>query len=357
MSNGYGMTAFAEPFETGDAGSRERQPNRRLFLSVVTPAYNEFLNLPLLYGRLSAILTPMDLDWEWIVIDDHSHDDTFKVVTDIALRDSHVRAIRFARNFGSHKAILCGLDYAQGDCTIVLAADLQDPPETIPALLAKWRDGAHVVWAARAGREGEKATTIGLARFYYLLMRHVVGMKEMPSMGADFFLIDQSVADALRRFNESNTSILALITWMGFRQTTITYDKQARAHGRSGWSIEKKLKLAVDSITSFTYLPIRLISYAGMIVALLGFLYAAVVIANALVGRPVQGWASLMVVLLVIGGIQMLMMGVLGEYLWRALDEARQRPRYLIEATSETIQASMERYTSPGPLRRARTQR
>ena len=361
MSNGYGITALAEHsttgFESDGAGLRERQPNRRFYLSVVTPAYNEVLNLPLLYDRLSAILTPMDLDWEWIVIDDHSHDDTFRVVADIAMRDPHIRAIRFARNFGSHKAILCGLDYAQGDCTIVLAADLQDPPETIPALLAKWREGAHVVWAARAEREGETATTIGLARLYYLLMRHVVGMKEMPSMGADFFLIDRRVADALRRFNESNISILALITWMGFSQTTITYDKQARAHGRSGWSIEKKLKLAVDSITSFTYLPIRLISYAGMIVALLGFLYAGVVIANALIGRPVQGWASLMVVLLVIGGIQMLMMGVLGEYLWRALDEARQRPRYLIEATTETTQASVERYASSGPLRRAGTQR
>ena len=355
MNSGHRITGLSE--NEGTPQRREFHPNRRVYLSVVTPAYNEALNLPLLYDRISAVLTPMDLDWEWIIVDDHSADDTFAVITGIAMRDTHVRAIRFARNFGSHKAILCGLDHAQGDCTIVLAADLQDPPETIPTLLEKWREGAHVVWAARAGRDGEKATTVGLARLYYLLMRHVVGMKEMPSMGADFFLIDRRVADALRRFNESNTSILALITWMGFSQTTVTYDKQARAHGRSGWSMEKKLKLAVDSITSFTYLPIRLISYAGMIVALLGFLYAAVVMANALIGRPVHGWASLMVVLLVIGGIQMLMMGVLGEYLWRALDEARQRPRYLIEATTETVQTSIERYAAVGQFRRAGSQR
>ncbi len=302
---------------------------------MVTPAYNEADNLPLLYTRISNALNSLNLDWEWIVVDDHSTDDTFATIAGIARRDSHLRAVRFARNFGSHKAILCGLDQAQGDCAIVLAADLQDPPETIPDLLSKWREGSQVVWAARACREGEKATTLGFARLYYLLMRRVVGLKEIPSMGADFFLVDRNVMNALRQFGESNASILALITWMGYRQTTITYDKRARQHGRSGWTLEKKLKLAVDSITSFTYLPIRLMSYLGLVVAMLGFLYAGVVIINALLGHPVQGWASLMVVLLVIGGIQMLMLGVLGEYVWRALDEARQRPRYLIEAKSE----------------------
>jgi len=339
------------------AQQRERHMTRGFRLSLVTPAYNESDNLPLLYERVSTVLTQLDVDWEWIVVDDHSTDDTFKTIADISRRDAHVRAIRFARNFGSHKAILCGLDHAQGDCAVVLAADLQDPPETVPTLLAKWHDGAQVVWAARQGRKGETAATVGFARLYYLMMRRVVGLKEIPSMGADFFLIDRTVIDALRQFNESNASILALITWMGFRQTTITYEKQARQHGRSGWTLEKKLKLVLDSITSFTYLPIRLISYAGFVVALLGFLYAGLVIINALAGHPVQGWASLMVVLLVIGGIQMLMMGVLGEYLWRALDEARQRPRYLIEATTESIHTGVERYVTVGQLKRAKAQR
>jgi dolichol-phosphate mannosyltransferase len=184
-------------------------------------------------------------------------------------------------------------------------------------------------------------------------MRRVVGIKEMPSLGADFFLIDRSVIDALRQFNESNASVLALITWMGFRQTTVNYDKQARKYGRSGWSLEKKLKLVLDSITSFTYVPIRLMSYLGLVVAMLGFLYAGVVIINAFAGHPVQGWASLMVVLLVIGGIQMLMMGVLGEYLWRALDEARQRPRYLIEATTEKNQTVLDKHPSINQLGRS----
>jgi dolichol-phosphate mannosyltransferase len=217
---------------------------------------------------------------------------------------------------------------------VVLAADLQDPPEVIPTLLEKWRDRAQVVWAVRGRRDGEKTTTIGFARLYYWIMRNVVGMKEMPSTGADFYLIDRRVRDAFGLFHEGNVSILSLITWMGFRQASIVYDKQARLYGKSGWNIEKKVKLVLDSILSFSYLPVRLMSYMGFIVGLFGFLYAGYVIYNALTGTPTEGWSSLMVVVLLVGGCQMLMMGVLGEYLWRALDEARRRPRYLIEDTT-----------------------
>jgi glycosyltransferase involved in cell wall biosynthesis len=302
-------------------------------VTIVVPAYNEARNLPLLYNRLHQVMESLKLEWEWIVIDDHSSDETFEVISLIAAHDSRAKVIRLARNYGSHTAIACGLQHAEGACVIVMAADLQDPPETIPEILAQWRQGAQVVWAARRHRQGEKVSTIGLARLYYFLMRHAVGIRAMPAGGADFFLLDRCVIDAVRQFNESNVSITILIAWMGFRQATITYDKQARVHGRSGWSLEKKLKLLVDSITSFSYLPIRLISYLGCVVALVGFLFAGMVIAEALTGNPTQGWASLMVVTLTIGGMQMLMMGVLGEYLWRALDESRRRPRFIVEAT------------------------
>jgi len=315
----------------GRTVDRSQRPKRCSLLSVVTPAYNEADNLPLLYERLARVLDPLGLNWEWVILDDHSNDGTFSVISDLASRDSRVRGVRFARNFGSHLAMTCGLREARGDCAAVIAADMQDPPEILPELLAKWLDGSQVVWAVRAHREGEKASKVGFARLYYFLMRHMVGMKEMPSTGADFFLIDRRVLDALQQFNEGNVSIMALVIWMGFRQTAINYDKQARLYGRSGWSLEKKLKLLVDSITSFTYLPIRLMSYLGFGVALLGFLYAAFIIIHFLGGNPVQGWASLMVVVLVLSGIQMLMLGILGEYLWRALDESRRRPRYLIE--------------------------
>ena len=154
-------------------------------------------------------------------------------------------------------------------------------------------------------------------------------------MGADFFLVDQDVLKAFRRFREGNASILALITWMGYSQTFISYTKQPRAAGESGWTLKKKLKLFVDSVTGFSYFPIRLMSYVGVTVALLGFLYAIFLIFNALFGSPVAGWTTLLVVVLILGGVQMLMMGVMGEYLWRALDEARHRPLYLVEEMTE----------------------
>lgn len=325
--------AFSQTDHNTPGGNRLDKPS---LLSVVTPAYNESQNLGVLFERLGQVLAELSVAWEWIVVDDHSRDDTFEVVASIALRDSHVRAIRLARNSGSHAAITCGLYQARGDCAVVLAADLQDPPETLPALLDQWQAGAQVVWAVRARREGESTSTVGFARVYYLIMRRLVGIQEMPATGADFFLLDRRVLDTFRQFHESNVSILALLTWMGFRQATVTYDKQARLHGQSGWSLSKKLKLVVDSVTSFSYLPIRLMSVVGFVVAIIGFLYAGLVIVNTLAGRPPQGWSSLMVVVLVIGGIQILMMGVLGEYLWRALDEARRRPRYMIEAVTSS---------------------
>ncbi len=308
-------------------------------LSIVTPAFNEAENLPILYERLSQVLETLGLEWEWIIIDDHSPDNTFEVITNLAKTDSRIHGIRFARNFGAHKAIACGLHQVKGQGVVIMAADLQDPPETLPALLEKWRKGAQVVWAVRHLREGEKNSKVGFSRLYYFMMRRIIGIKEIPATGADFFLVDRVVVEALREFNESNVSIMALITWMGFRQDFISYDKQARKFGHSGWDLKKKLKLVVDSITSFSYLPIRLMSYLGFLVALIGLIYAVVIIVNALKGNPVQGWSSLMLVVLVIGGFQMIMMGILGEYLWRSLDESRRRPMYIIEAITDSFLA------------------
>jgi len=285
-----------------------------------------------LYERLRQAL--VDMEWEWIVVDDHSRDATFDRLAEIARSDRRVSAIRLARNSGSHTALTCGIDHAAGACVAIMAADLQDPPEVLPVLIDKWRTGAQVVWATRAIRPGEKMATIGFARLYYFIMRRIVGMEEIPASGADFFLLDRRVVDAYKSFHETNVSFFSLVTWMGFRQASIAYSKEPRLHVRSGWSMKKKVKLMVDSVTSFTYLPIRVMSWLGFVTALLGFIYAGYIIANALHGRPVEGWSSLMVVLLVVSGMQFLMMGVLGEYLWRALDESRRRPRYLVEAAT-----------------------
>lgn len=308
----------------------------KLLLSIVTPAFNEETNLPLLYQRIQEALGPLDIDWEWLVIDDHSRDNTFAVLQGIARAHPNVKAFRFARNSGSHAAITCGLEHAQGDCAVVLASDLQDPPETIPALLQEWQNGAQVVWAVRAKREGESTSTLAFARIYYWIMRNFVGIKNMADSGADFFLLDKQAVNAVTAYKEQNVSILALISWIGLPEANITYVKQPRLHGKSGWNLEKKLKLVVDSVTSFTYQPVRLMSYLGVMIALLGFAYAFIVVIHTLITRSApEGWTSLMVVVLLVGGVQMMMMGVLGEYLWRALDEARNRPRYIIERTTQ----------------------
>ncbi len=311
------------------------EPQAGPVLTVVTAAYNEAENLPVLYEQLKTVLDGLNISWEWLIVDDHSADMTFEVTRAFAAADPRVRGVRLARNSGSHTALSYGLQAARGCSAAVIAADLQDPPETLRVLVEKWRGGIQVVWAIRARREGEKTSTLAFARLYYWIMRRIVGLPEMPANGADFFLLDRRVLDAFREFGESNASMLALITWMGFRQDSIEYTKQARLYGRSGWNLGKKLKLVIDSITSFTYLPIRVMSLVGFGVALVGLLYTAFLIWHAFSGRPVTGWTSLMVVVLVLGGFQMMFMGVLGEYLWRALDESRRRPRFLIEDTTE----------------------
>jgi dolichol-phosphate mannosyltransferase len=270
-------------------------------------------------------------DWEWVVVDDHSRDGTFAVVERLAAGDARVRGFRLARNSGSHVAITCGLHHVRGDAAVMMAADLQDPPETLPAMLDQWRQGAQVVWAVRRTQPGE-ASHAGFAALYYWIMRRVVGLSEMPARGADFFLVDRVVIDAFRRFPERNASVLALITWLGFRQTHVEYDKQPRASGQSGWTLARKITLVVNSVTSFSGFPIRLCSYAGaglMAVALL-----ILVPAFALLPSLGAGLLLLLSVFVGLAGVQLLGLGIVGEYVWRALDEARRRPAYLIEAVA-----------------------
>ncbi len=310
------------------------QPKDRPMVTMVTAAYNESESLPAMYTALKTELEKIGVDWEWLVVDDHSTDRTFDILSDLAARDRRVRSIRFSRNFGSHAAITCGFHHARGDCAIVMDADLQDPPEKISQLLDQWRGGApggaQVVWAEREEAERGGILDEWFARLYYSLMRRTEALRNIPA--ACFFLVSRPVLDAFKEFHESHASLHGLITWMGFSQAVITYRRQARKAGQSRWSLGRKIKLVMDTVTSFTYFPIRAMSYVGFLTALGGFAYAGVVICNAIRGLPPQGWASTMVVILILGGIQMIMLGVLGEYLWRALDESRRRPRYIIES-------------------------
>ncbi len=305
-------------------------------LSIITPAFNEVENLDAMYARLSAAAAGAGLEWEWVVVDDHSRDATFEVTQALALRDPRVRGLRLARNSGSHTAIACGLHHVTGDAAVVMAADLQDPPETLGAMLAAWRAGSQVVWAVRRQRAGESAPALGFSRVYYFIMRHLVGMKEMPATGADFFLADRIVIDAFRRFPERHVSVLALVTWMGFRQTSIEYDKQSRHAGRSGWTLSKKVKLVVDSVTGFSDAPIRFCSYTGLALIAAGFLVAVLGVAP-LPGARSGVLSLVLAVVIALAGVQLLALGVVGEYVWRALEESRRRPPYLIEAIAGAV--------------------
>jgi polyisoprenyl-phosphate glycosyltransferase len=306
-------------------------------ISIVTPAFNEAANLPVLYERLVAAMRDVGGDWEWIVVDDHSRDETFAVIEALALRDARVRGFRLSRNSGSHVAITCGLHQVDSDAAVMMAADLQDPPETLASMVARWRQGAQVVWATRRARPGDPSHR-GFAALYYWMMRRLVGMTEMPARGADFFLVDRVVVDAFRRFSERNVSVLALITGLGFRQECVEYNKQPRLSGQSGWTLARKIKLVVDSITSFSGFPIRLCTYVGLMF-LMGSL---VLLLFAVALLPQLGGGLLLVLSLIVGlaGFQLVALGIVGEYVWRALEETRRRPPYLIEAMAGQREAA-----------------
>jgi polyisoprenyl-phosphate glycosyltransferase len=306
-------------------------------LSIITPAFNEAANLALLYNRLVAAMSGRDEEWEWMIVDDHSRDDTFRIVEQLAARDARVRGVRLARNSGSHVAITCGLHHASGDAAALLAADLQDPPELLAQMIERWRSGAQVVWAVRRQRVGERYHR-GFAAIYYWIMRRLVGMAEMPARGVDFFLVDRVVIDAFCQAAGRNVSVFALIFWLGFRQHFIEYDKQPRAGGQSGWTFARKVKLVVDSVVSFSDFPIRWCGYIG--VALIGAALVAGLI--ALLRIPGLGAALPLVVALVVAlaGFQLIALSIVGQYAWCALDEARRRPIYAIEAVAGQGQVS-----------------
>lgn len=313
-------------------------------VSIVLPVFNEAGNLPEMRSRLAAVFAGLSgHDLEVILVDDHSSDETPRICRAWAAEQAGVQYVRFARNFGSHAACLAGLERATGDVVLLMAADLQDPPEEIPNLLAQWNGGAQVVWAVRTARPGEPLAGKLGARIYYAVMRKMAKVS-LPPSGADFAALDRRVVDAVLRCGELNTSLFALIAWMGFRQATVPYVKQARQRGRSGWTLRKKATLFVDSVVGFTFWPVRALSVLGLLMAATGTVYAAYLIYMKLTGQiTVAGWTGLMVLGLLGFGAVLAMLGVLGEYLWRTLQQVRARPRFLVEEASQTASAQAAR--------------
>lgn len=300
-------------------------------ISIIFPTYNEQDNLIELHSQLDAVVSEIKGDnFEFLFVDDCSTDHTPNMLRELHDKDRRVKVIRFSRNCGSHAAIAAGLRHCQGNCAIVLAADLQDPPVLIFRLVEAWKKGAQLVWAARGKREGVTLSTNIFSQLYYWTMNHLTSVK-MPPLGVDVFLADRVVIEALQQIQEKHSSIFMSLAWLGFRQSTIEYVKEARYAGKSKWTLRKKIKLALDSLLAFSDIPIRVVSLLGVLVGFLGIVYAIVVFCNFINGNPSHGWAFLMVAVLVIGGVQMMMLGILGEYMWRTFDQSRLRPRYIIE--------------------------
>jgi glycosyltransferase involved in cell wall biosynthesis len=301
-------------------------------LSIVIPVFNEEAGIPTLVVRIKRIVKQIvPAKAEVLFVDDHSTDNSPALLRAACKENEGYRYLRLSRNSGSHIAILAGLENSKGDCAVFIAADLQDPPELIPKMLELWRKEKHVVWAVRAHREGISWIGEFLARTFYRLLNRF-GEVKLPPQGSDFALLDRIVIDGLVQSASASPSLSGEIARLGFSQAQIPYTKAERKIGRSKWSFGSKLGAFADAFVLFSYTPLRVMSYLGMICSLLGFLYALVVIFLRLyVGTPIEGWASLMVVVLLLGGIQMIMLGVLGEYLWRTLEETRRRPRYFIE--------------------------
>jgi dolichol-phosphate mannosyltransferase len=324
----------------------------RPLLSVVIPLLNEAENIQALHARLAALAGQLDRDIEFVFVDDGSTDASFTLLRQLRDNDPRVRILKLSRNFGSHGACLAGFAHARGDHVVALSADLQDPPELIVEFLRIADQGHDVVLGSRETRDDPKLG-IFFSSLYHRMMRRIA-IPSWPEKGFDFLLVSRRVVEVLLSRSERNSSIFAQILWSGFPQASIPYARTARRAGRSKWTLAKKIKAAIDSFVSFSYFPIRLISGLGLACAALGLLYACFVGMMRLTqGIAITGWASLMVVLLVIGGLQIVMLGVIGEYLWRALDEVRGRPPFIV-AESVGFDAEAARPATALPPARAR---
>ena len=299
-------------------------------LSIVVPAFNEAAGLVRFHRRLAAAMEPLGA-WEVIYVDDGSTDATREVIECLRRDDPRIALIGLSRNFGKEIATTAGLDHATGDAVVVIDADLQDPPEAIPALVAAWRRGFDMVCARRRARAGETALKKFTAHLFYRLMRHA-GRVRLPADTGDFRLMSRRVVDAVCQLREHHRFMKGLFAWVGYPTTTVFYDRAPRAMGESKWNYWKLWNFALEGITSFTVMPLKIATYLGLIVALASVAYGTQVIVKTLLfGNPVAGYPSLMTVLLFLGGIQLMTLGVIGEYLGRIFNETKRRPLYLVE--------------------------
>lgn len=309
-------------------GSKKTEP---ALISVVVPAYNEEEVIPEFHRRISAVLDSRPVAAELIFVNDGSTDNTLAVLYDLRSKDPRVAVVDLSRNFGKEIALTAGLDHARGDAVILIDADLQDPPELIPELIKHWLDGYDVVYAQRIAREGETFVKKATARAFYRLIRRVSRVA-IPEDTGDFRLLSRRAADSLRQLREQHRFMKGLFAWIGYPQKPVLYRRDPRFSGKTKWNYWRLWTFAIEGITSFTIAPLKVATYLGISVALGAFVYAVVTVYKTVVyGNPVAGYPSLMVVILFLGGVQLVTLGVIGEYLGRMFDEAKGRPLYLVK--------------------------
>jgi len=306
-----------------------------MLLSVVVPCFNEEAVLPATHEQLSRVLGALErYDYELIFVDDGSRDNTFQLLREIQRGDSRVRVLRLSRNFGHQVAVTAGLETAAGDAVIVIDADLQDPPEIIPEMVRLWRDGNHVVYGSRAIREGESRFKLTTAKAFYRVINRL-SETEIPLDSGDFRLMDRKVVDVLLEMPERGRFLRGMVSWIGFRQAPLPYKRRERRAGRSKYPLLKMIQFAMDGIISFSILPLRLAALTGLVTIWLAIVGIVVAVVVRLLGlydlRLGRGWASLFVAILFMGGVQLLSLGVMGEYLGRIYTEVKRRPLYAVQ--------------------------
>lgn len=305
----------------------------RIRYSFVIPVFNERETLPELHRRLSDVIETLDGEAELLFVDDCSFDGSYELLGELGREDPRIRVIRFARNFGHQVAITAGLDHAAGDAVVVMDADLQDPPEVIPDLIARWEEGYEVVYAVRERRSGESWLKRSTASWFYRVLRRIAHV-EMPLDAGDFRLVDRRAVDAFRSMRERARYVRGMFSWVGFRQIGVPYSRSERFAGEPKYSYRKSLTLAVDGLVSFSSAPLRAALVAGFAFSTLAFALGVFAVVAKIAGAfVVPGWASILVVVSFLGGVQLTVIGMLGLYVGRIYEEVKARPIYIVRET------------------------
>jgi polyisoprenyl-phosphate glycosyltransferase len=310
--------------------------------SIIAPIFNEQETLPELYRRISAILDSTGEQWELLLVNDGSTDRSEAIIRELAERDQRIRPVLFARNFGHQIAVTAGLDFSRGQAVVIIDADLQDPPELILEMIEKWREGYEVVYAVRGEREGESWFKTFTASFFYRLIYRITDVK-IPLDTGDFRLIDRKVVNVLNHMRERHRFLRGMSAWVGFKQTGITYRRAARFAGETKYPFRKMFRLALNAITGFSYFPLQVATYLGFFAAALSILAIPLVIILRLVSsQELLGQATTLIAVLFIGGVQLISLGILGEYIGRIYDEVKGRPLYIVSEGPKDIHINQQ---------------